>query len=168
MTDAEPTDMGEVSVSVSMLSTASVVSDEEDEKEEDEESGHVDDEEDVDDINHVSLSKEAVLTNSPTQRPQSEGIQSVSSKKSTYGLSENEKVLSAIVRWGEYASMKVRHGAFGDPLFMEMLQAACGPHDTKGLVPKLTRRSFKGFMIAEFQVTSPSSICYHMLLMHTY
>ena len=133
MTDAEPTDMGEVSVSVSML-----------------------------------LSKEAVLTNSPTQRPQSEGIQSVSSKKSTYGLSENEKVLSAIVRWGEYASMKVRHGAFGDPLFMEMLQAACGPHDTKGLVPKLTRRSFKGFMIAEFQVTSPSSICYHMLLIHTY
>jgi hypothetical protein len=46
------------------------VSDEEEEKEEDEESGHPDDEEDVDDINHVSLSKEAVQGNSPTQRPQ--------------------------------------------------------------------------------------------------
>ncbi len=32
--------------------------------------GHVDDEEDVDDINHETLSKETVHTNSPTQRPQ--------------------------------------------------------------------------------------------------
>ncbi len=72
MADAEPTGMGEVSVSVSMLSAASVVSDEEDEKEEDEESGHADDEEDVDDINHAALPKEAVHANSPTQRPQSE------------------------------------------------------------------------------------------------
>jgi hypothetical protein len=45
MADAEPTGLGEVSVSVSMLPAASVVSDEEEEKEEDEESGHVDDEE---------------------------------------------------------------------------------------------------------------------------
>jgi hypothetical protein len=72
MADAEPTGMGEVSVSVSMLPAASVVSDEEDEKEEDEESGHADDEEDVDDINHAALPKEAVHANSPTQRPQSE------------------------------------------------------------------------------------------------
>ena len=53
---AKPTGLGEVSVSVSMLPVASVVSDEEEEKEEDEESGHADDEEDVDDINHETLS----------------------------------------------------------------------------------------------------------------
>ena len=35
------------------------------------------------------------------------GIQSSSSKHSPYGLSENEKVLSAVARWGLYASMKV-------------------------------------------------------------
>ncbi len=70
MTDAEPTGLGEVSVSVSMIPVVSVVSDEEEEKEEDEESGHPDDEEDVDDINHVGLPKETVRANSPTQRPQ--------------------------------------------------------------------------------------------------
>jgi len=70
MADAETTGLGEVSVSVSMLSAASVVSDEEEEKEEDEESGNVDDEEDVDDINHAALSKETVRANSPTKRPQ--------------------------------------------------------------------------------------------------
>ena len=95
---------------------------------------------------------------------------SISSKKSTYALSENEKVLSAIARWGKYASMKVSQTAFGDPLFVAMLQAARGPHETKGLVPKLprTRSAFKGFMLAEFQVTSPSIISCHMFLMHTY
>ena len=55
MADAEPTDMGEVSVSVSMLPTVLVVSDEEEEKDEDEQSGHSDDEEDMDDINHASV-----------------------------------------------------------------------------------------------------------------
>ncbi len=70
MADAEPTGLGEVSVSASMLPAASVVSDEEEKEEEDEESGHADDEEDVDDINHAALSKEAVHANSPTQRPQ--------------------------------------------------------------------------------------------------
>jgi hypothetical protein len=49
------------------------VSDEEEEKE-DEDSGHADDEEDVDDINHVSLPKEEVRANRPTQRPQREDI----------------------------------------------------------------------------------------------
>jgi hypothetical protein len=44
----------------------------------------------------------------------SEQIQSISSKKSTYGLSESEKVLSAITRWDTYASMKVSQAAFGD------------------------------------------------------
>ena len=57
---------------------------------------------------------------------------------------ENEKVLSAIARWATYASMKVSQAAFGDPLFVAMLQAARGPHETKGLVPKLTRSAFKG------------------------
>ena len=38
----------------------------------------------------------------------SQGIQSISSKKSTYALSENEKVLSAIARWATYASMNLR------------------------------------------------------------
>ena len=38
----------------------------------------------------------------------SQVIQVVSSKKSPYGLSDNEKVLSAIARWGTYANMKVR------------------------------------------------------------
>jgi hypothetical protein len=61
-------------VSVSMLPTVSVVSNEEEEKEKDEESGHVDDEEDVDDINHPTLTKEVVRANSPDQRPQREDI----------------------------------------------------------------------------------------------
>jgi hypothetical protein len=74
MTDAETTDLGEVSVPVSILPAASVVYDEEEEKEEDEESGHTDDEEDVDDINLTALAKETVHTNSPTQRPQREDI----------------------------------------------------------------------------------------------
>ena len=64
----------------------------------------------------------------------SEGMQSISGKKSTYGLLENEKVLSAIARWGTYANMKVSQAAFGDPLFVAMLQAARGPHETKGVV----------------------------------
>jgi hypothetical protein len=94
--------------------------------------------------------------------------ESISSKKSTYALSENEKVPRAIDRWGKYANMKVSQTAFGDPLFVTMLQAARGPHETKGLVSKLTRSAFKGFMIAEFQVTSPSIISCHMFLIHTY
>ena len=98
----------------------------------------------------------------------SQGIQSISSRKSTYALSENEKVLSAIARWATYASMKVSQAAFGDPLFVAMLQAARGPHETKGLVPKLTRSAFKGFMLAEFQVTSPCIISCYMLLLNTY
>jgi hypothetical protein len=56
MVDDEPTGLGEVSVSVSILPASSVVSDEEEEKEEDEESGHADYEEEVDDINHETLS----------------------------------------------------------------------------------------------------------------
>ena len=99
----------------------------------------------------------------------SQGIQvSISSRKSTYALSENEKVLSAIARWATYASMKVSQAALGDPLFVAMLQAARGPHDTKGLVPKLTRSVFKDFMLAEFQVTSPCIISCYMLLLKTY
>ena len=270
MADGEPTGLGEVSVSVSMLPAAQAVSDEEEENDEDEQAGHSDDEEEVDDVNHAALPKEAVRANSPTQRPQtvdiwkhvrriakhdvpdrgiqsecthvcvyrlddgedgekrycntplklfraskakeaawstsaalghfkkkhegsssarkqkvglakrqtrlgecmhasgSEGILSISTKKSTYGLSDNEKVLSAITRWGTYANMKVSQSAFGDPLFVVMLQAARGPHETKGLVPKLSKRAFKGFMLAEFQVTSPSSISCHMILMNTY
>jgi hypothetical protein len=31
--------------------------------------------------------------------------------------------------------MKVSQQAFEDPLFVAMLQAARGPHDTKGVVP---------------------------------
>ncbi len=85
-------------------------------------------------------------------------IQSSSSKHITYGLSENEKVLSAVVRWGLYASMKVSQHSFEDPLFVAMLQAARGPHENKGVVPKLTRKVFKGFMHAEYQVTVSSSI----------
>jgi hypothetical protein len=98
----------------------------------------------------------------------SEQIQSISSKKNTYGLSESEKVLTAIPRWGTYACMKVSQGAFGDPLFVVMLQAARGPHETKDVVPKLTRAVFKGFMLAEFEVTSPCSISCHLFLMKKY
>ena len=58
MTDAEPTALGEVSVSVSILPTVSVVSDEDEEKDEDVESGNSDDDEDMDDINHTTLPKE--------------------------------------------------------------------------------------------------------------
>ncbi len=87
------------------------------------------------------------------------GIHSSSSKHITYGLSENEKVLSAVARWGLYASMKVSQQAFEDPLFVAMLQAARGPYETKGVVPKLTRKVFKDFMHAEYQVTISSSIC---------
>ena len=80
-------------------------------------------------------------------------IESSSSKHFTYALSENEKVLSAVARWGLYASMKVSQAAFEDPLFVAMLQAARGPHETKGVVPKLTSKMFKaskmfkGFMV---------------------
>jgi hypothetical protein len=85
-------------------------------------------------------------------------IESSSSKHFTYALSENEKVLSAVARWGLYASMKVSQAAFEDPLFVVMLQAARGPHETKGVVPKLTRKMFKGFMYAEYQVPVSCSI----------
>ena len=95
-----------------------------------------------------------------------DGKQSVSSKKNTYGLSENEKVLSVITRWGTYAGMKVSQVAFGDPMFVAMFQVAHGPHETKDLVSKLSRRDFKDFMIVEFQVTSPCSISCHMLQWH--
>jgi hypothetical protein len=54
--------------------------------------------------------------------------------------------------------MKVSQAAFEDPLFVAMLQAARGPHETKGVVPKLTRKIFKGFMHVEYQVTVSSSI----------
>ena len=77
----------------------------------------------------------------------------VPARKSLYGLTEGEKMLSAIARWGTYANMKVRQAAFKDPLFVAMLQAARGPPETKGIVPTLTRQAFKGFMHAEFQVT---------------
>jgi hypothetical protein len=46
----------------------------------------------------------------------SHGIQSISSRKNTYALSENEKLLSAIARWATYSIMKVSQAAFGDPL----------------------------------------------------
>jgi hypothetical protein len=54
--------------------------------------------------------------------------------------------------------MKVSQAAFEDPLFVVMLQAARGPHETKGVVPKLTRKMFKGFMYAEYQVPVSCSI----------
>ena len=62
------------------------------------------------------------------------GIESSSSKHFTYALSENEKVLSAVARWGLYASMKVSQAAFEDPLFVAMLQAARGPHEPSRFV----------------------------------
>jgi hypothetical protein len=74
MADGEPTGLGEVSVSVSMLPTTQTVSDEEEENDEDEQAGQSDDEEEVDDVNHASLPKEAVRANSPTQRPQTVDI----------------------------------------------------------------------------------------------
>ena len=92
------------------------------------------------------------------QASDSAGIESSSSKHFTYALSENEKVLNAVARWGLYARMIVRQAAFEDPLFVAMLQAAHGPHETKGVVPKLTRKIFKGFMHTEYQVTVSSSI----------
>ena len=61
-------------------------------------------------------------------------IQVLSSKKSPYGLSDNEKLLSAIVRWGTYGNMKVSQVAFSDPLFVDMLPDVCGPYETKGMV----------------------------------
>jgi hypothetical protein len=64
--------------------------------------------------------------------------------------------------------MKVSQAAFVDPLFVAMLQAARGPHETKGVVPKLSKRAFKCFMLAEFQVTSPCSISFVLFLMTTY
>jgi hypothetical protein len=71
MSDGEPTVFGEVSVSAS---AALEVSEEEEEKDEDTESGNSDDDEDMDDINHTTLSKEAVRPNSPTMRPQTADI----------------------------------------------------------------------------------------------
>ena len=74
MADGEPTGLGEVSVSASMLPGAQEVSAEEEEKDEAAESGHTDDEEDMDDINHAALPKEAVRPNTPTSRPQKADI----------------------------------------------------------------------------------------------
>ena len=74
MADGEPTGLGEVSVSASMLPAAQQVSAEEEEKDEAAESGHTDDEEDMDDINHAALPKEAVRPNTPTSRPQKADI----------------------------------------------------------------------------------------------
>ncbi len=72
MTDGEPTGLGEVSVSVTvMLPAAQAVSDEEEEKDEDEQSGHNDDEEDVDDINHADrLRRWSARTVPPKDRRQ--------------------------------------------------------------------------------------------------
>ena len=67
-------------------------------------------------------------------------------------------LLNTVTRWGLYAIMKVSQAVFEDPLFVTMLQAARGPHETKGVVPKLTRKIFKGFMHVEYQVTVSSSI----------
>jgi hypothetical protein len=83
------------------------------------------------------------------QASDSEGIESSSSKHFTYALSENKKVLSAVARWGLYVIMKVSQSSFEDPLFFVILQTARGPHETKGVVPKLTRKIFKDFMYAE-------------------
>jgi hypothetical protein len=74
MADGEPTGLGEVSVSVSMLPTEQAVSDEEEENDEDEQPGYSDDEEEVDDVNHAALPKEEVRANCPTQRPQTANI----------------------------------------------------------------------------------------------
>ena len=46
----------------------------------------------------------------------SHAIQGHSSQKGPYGLSDNEKVLSAVARWGTYANMKVSQAAFADPM----------------------------------------------------
>ena len=46
-------------------------------------------------------------SSSTTRRVHPRVCQFVTSQRSTYGLSENEKVLSVIARWGTYASMKV-------------------------------------------------------------
>ncbi len=70
MTDNMSTGTGGVSTSENVLPTGTHVSIDEEEKEEDEESGHTDDEEDVDDINHTTLPKETVHTNSPGKRVQ--------------------------------------------------------------------------------------------------
>ncbi len=50
------------------------MTEEEEEKNEDAESGNSHDDEDMDDINHTTLSKEVVLPNSPTVRPQTADI----------------------------------------------------------------------------------------------
>jgi len=74
MPDGEASGLGgEFSVSVSMPAEEDVTGEEE-ESDEQEESGHTDDDEDVDDINHTSLTKEAVPPNTPTQRTQREDI----------------------------------------------------------------------------------------------
>ncbi len=82
-------------------------------------------------------------------------------------MSDNEKVLSSVTRWGTYDNMKVSQSDFKDPLFVAMLQAARGPHETKGIVPKLSTKTFKGFVNAEFQVTCPSLKYVLMQCTHT-
>ena len=95
-------------------------------------------------------------------------IQVLSSKKSPYGLSDNEKLLSVIARCGTYANMKVSQAAFADTLFVVILQAAHGPHETKDMVPKLSRQTIKGFLVAEFQVICTSTMRCRILLIHIY
>ncbi len=78
----------------------------------------------------------------------SEGIQSISSKKNTFGLSDNEKVLSAIARWGTYASMKVSQSAFGDPLFD--LHVSLKAEEIRMLVMLRMNREFMEYMRASY------------------
>jgi hypothetical protein len=77
------------------------------------------------------------------------GIHSFSSKHSSYGMSENEKVISVVARWGTYTSMKVSQTIFEDPFFVSMIQEVNGPPQTKGVVPKLTKKAWKGLMSSE-------------------
>ncbi len=52
--------------------------------------------------------------------------------------------------------MKVSQAVFEGPSFVVMLQRVLGPHETKGVVSKLTRKVFKDFMYSEFQVSVSS------------
>jgi hypothetical protein len=84
----------------------------------------------------------------------SAGIESSSSKHFTYALSENEKVLSAVDRWGLYAKMKVSQAAFEDPLFVASdLHVRLKAEEIRMLVMLRMNREFMEYMRSTFPDT---------------
>ena len=83
-------------------------------------------------------------------------------KKITYGLSENEKVLTSM---GYVHTHESETTCLHRPCVQVVVMMEVGPVDTKGKVWQLTRPVFKGFTISEFQVTCTSTVMYSVTIL---